>query len=396
MPVEKQQQDQTIHGPGDDGPAFREEASEPCGESDGEFDEESDKESEGQRTVLFTIRYRDEEWNFDFRETDTVAHLFDELECTFLISASNMKLLLPRGVLPKPHRGMIKPSTDPSTPLAPLHGKTLKLLASEDREVEDVNYMAQRVADRAAARTSRARRPWISTETHQMMALDAKYTFYVVRPLEGLPNPRRSELVLLRLREDPGIKAVMKKHKFKVALLTEMEPLAHTEATHEGTSRTLGLNRNKGEVIELRLRTDAHDGYRDYKTIRKTLCHELAHNVHGPHDAAFWSLCHQIEREVEAADWTTSGHTIGESSRYTIQGRDKEAGQDEGGWTGGEFKLGGEFKVSQHEGNIRGLSRRQILAAAAMARRRQQAITEEISGKTAQERQRSRHDDKTE
>lgn len=392
MPVDKQEQDQTIHGPGDDGPAFREEASEPCGE----FEEESDKESVGERTVLFTILHRDEEWNFDFRETDTVAHLFEELEYTLFIPASNMKLLLPRGVLPKSHKGMIKPSTDPSTPLAPLHGKTLKLLASEDREVRDVNYMAQQVAHRNGARSSRARRPWISAETQRMMALDAKFTFYVVRPLEDLPNPRRSELLLLRLREDPGIKAVMKKHKFRVALLTEMEPLAHTEATHEGTSRTLGLNRNKGEVIELRLRTDAHDGYRDYKTIRKTLCHELAHNVHSPHDAAFWSLCHQIEREVEAADWTTSGHTIGESSRYTIQGHSRESGQDEGGWTGGEFKLGGDFKVGQDQGNIRGVSRRQILAAAAMARRQQQAVTEEILGKTAQERQRSRHDDTAE
>ena len=59
-----------------------------------------------------------------------------------------------------------------------------------------------------------------------------------------------------------------------------MNPAEHT--TQE--SRTLGLNRNRGEVIELRLRTDAYDGYRDYKVIRKTLCHELAHNVHGEHD----------------------------------------------------------------------------------------------------------------
>ncbi len=63
-----------------------------------------------------------------------------------------------------------------------------------------------------------------------------------------------------------------------------MDPAEHTTSE----SRTLGLNRNKGEVIELRLRTDAYDGYRDYRTIRKTLCHELAHGVFSEHDRDVW------------------------------------------------------------------------------------------------------------
>ncbi|KKK13300.1 zinc metalloprotein, partial [Aspergillus ochraceoroseus] len=95
----------------------------------------------------------------------------------------------------------------------------------------------------------------------------------------------------------------MHKHRFSVPLLTEMNPAEHTTTE----SRTLGLNRNKGEVIELRLRTDAYDGYRDYRTIRKTLCHELAHCVHSEHDRDFWDLTAQIEREVERADWKGAG-----------------------------------------------------------------------------------------
>ncbi|RKK78180.1 hypothetical protein BFJ69_g5683 [Fusarium oxysporum] len=153
-----------------------------------------------------------------------------------------------------------------------------------------------------------------------------------------------------------------------------MEPLSHTQTTHEGTSRILGLNRNQGEVIELRLRTDAHDGYRDYKTIRKTLCHELAHNVHGPHDRNFWDLCHQIEREVDAADWKSGGHTIGETSRYTVSGRDEEEEdypEDFGGWTGGEFVLGGVKNNS-----TAGMSRREVLAQAALERQRKEVDSE--------------------
>lgn len=162
----------------------------------------------------------------------------------------------------------------------------------------------------------------------------------------------------------------MRKHKFTVPLLTEMNPIEHTQSNHEGTTRTLGLNRNAGEVIELRLRTDAYDGYRDYKTIRKTLCHELAHNVHGPHDRNFWDLCKQIEKEVEAADWRSGGKTVGNDEVYEGHGEDEEV-DDHGGWTGGEFVLGASAAGgAESTGNVDtgGMSRRETLARAAEER----------------------------
>lgn len=149
----------------------------------------------------------------------------------------------------------------------------------------------------------------------------------------------------------------MSAHRFRVGVLTEMDPAAHT--THEG--RTLGLNRNRGEVIELRLRTDAGDGYRDYGVIRKTLCHELAHNVFGEHDRRFWDLTRQIEGEVERGDWKSGGRALTSEVFY-------EPGEEEvdgGGWTGGEFVLGGG-------GEGQGLSRREAMAKAAEERRRRQ------------------------
>lgn len=150
----------------------------------------------------------------------------------------------------------------------------------------------------------------------------------------------------------------MSTHKFSVGVLTEMDPAQHT--THE--SRTLGLNRNQGEVIELRLRTDAYDGYRDYKIIRKTLCHELAHNVFGEHDRNFWDLTHQIEREVERGDWKSGGRALTNEVFY-------DPGEEEvdgGGWTGGEFVLGGVG------GNGAGLNRREAMAKAAEERIKRQ------------------------
>lgn len=141
--------------------------------------------------------------------------------------------------------------------------------------------------------------------------------------------------------------------------------MEHTQSNHEGTSRTLGLNRNRGEVIELRLRTDAYDGYRDYKTIRNTLCHELAHNVHGPHDRNFWDLCKQIEKEVAAA--SSSGHTLAGDEEF-YEGGSSEDVHDHGGWSGGEFVLGAGKAMGESSTQSHGLSRREILAKAAEER----------------------------
>lgn len=165
-----------------------------------------------------------------------------------------------------------------------------------------------------------------------------------------------------------------------------MDPVQHT--TRE--SRTLGLNRNKGEVIELRLRTDAGDGYRDYKTIRNTLCHELAHNVWGEHDRNFWDLCGRIQKEVERDDWNSGGRSLGGESYYqpvTDRGMMEEV--DHGGWSGGEYTLAGSGDAANKHA---GLSRRQILAQAAEERMKKASL---VHGSSANENAKLPSDDRT-
>ncbi|KUI73777.1 hypothetical protein VM1G_11933 [Cytospora mali] len=218
---------------------------------------------------------------------------------------------------------------------------------------------------RSAARTSKA-------TSRRRDPSDGEYTFQRVEPLPGFTNAERSRAFLLRLKEDPGIRAAMRKHKFSVGLLTEMDPASNTQSSHEGTTRLLGLNRNRGEAIELRLRTDAYDGYRDYKTIRNTLCHELAHNVFGPHDRDFWDLCHQIEREVQAADWKSGGHTVAEGEFYQSPEDDVP---DHGGWSGGTYVLGGAGNGGSS--GTQGLTRRDIIARATEERLRKKQQAED-------------------
>ncbi|KAK5095497.1 hypothetical protein LTS08_008139 [Lithohypha guttulata] len=246
----------------------------------------------------------------------------------------------------------------------------IKAIGTPIKDVQKLNDTAAQMAARKRAREA-ARREGRHTKSTpnrdwKKVQEEATYTFHAIEPLKYLPNPEKSRRYLERLANDPGIKASMRKHKFSVGLLTEMNPAEHT--THE--SKTLGLNRNAGEVIELRLRTDSYDGYRDYKVIRKTLCHELSHNVHGEHDRKFWDLTKQIEKEVESNDYLHGGHKLSQDEFYDPDDVYEDDHADGGGWKGGEFVLGGVA-------DDRGLSRRDIMARAAMSRIQRQKEADE-------------------
>lgn len=129
-------------------------------------------------------------------------------------------------------------------------------------------------------------------------------------------NPPASEALRLMhtLAADRGIVAVMNKHRWRVGIMTEMAPEGYV-----GVSPVciLGLNKNKGEEISLRLRTDDLKGFRKYQSIKKTLLHELAHMVFSEHDANFYALDKQLNQEADALDWTRSTrHTLSGAQKY--------------------------------------------------------------------------------
>ncbi|KNE58772.1 hypothetical protein AMAG_18301 [Allomyces macrogynus ATCC 38327] len=96
----------------------------------------------------------------------------------------------------------------------------------------------------------------------------------------------RARAFLDKLRNDTGIRGIMKQYKWRVGKLIELSPTEHT---------ILGYNRSKGQVIALRLRTDDFDGFRHYDTMRKVLLHELAHMVWSEHDENFHALNRRAE-----------------------------------------------------------------------------------------------------
>ncbi|GAB7366636.1 hypothetical protein MBLNU230_g8619t1 [Neophaeotheca triangularis] len=297
--------------------------------------------------------------------TATIQDLSETVSTLLQIPPSNQKFLI------TPKTGLLKPPfPNPSLPLSDLTTKKILLLGTTTTELSNLETAleSRRLQIQARQKSLSAGRKttaYKSVDSAKTQA-EARYTFHSIKPLPYLPNPARSKQYLETLASDPGIKAAMRKHQFSVGLLTEMDPVMHT--THE--SKTLGLNRNRGEVIELRLRTDGGDGYRDYKVIRKTLCHELAHNVHGEHDRKFWDLMKVIETEVERGDWTRGGRSVGGQGAEFYNPGDEGVGEgefeDEGGWVGGEYVLGGGGSAGE------GLSRRDVIARAAEERVKRQ------------------------
>ena len=326
----------------------------------------SDDEVEPEVAFTLTVHLHGQPKELRFYDNGaTIQDLSDTVAEELHIPPSNQKFHI------TPKTGLLKPPFKDSTlPLQPLQEKKIVLMGATTAEVEelesDIAERRARISKRRDAQRAGRRVKASKSRDWKKVQDEARYTFHTIKPLSYLPNPEKSQRFLERLRDDAGIKSSMRKHGFSVGLLTEMNPAEHT--THE--SRTLGLNRNRGEVIELRLRTDAYDGYRDYKVIRKTLCHELAHNVWGEHDQHFWKLCREIELEVDKNDWRRGGRSIGDEEFFNPEdeGVDEEA--DDGGWTGGEYTLGGS--ESSSEATEGGLSRREIMARAAEERIRRQ------------------------
>ena len=127
------------------------------------------------------------------------------------------------------------------------------------------------------------------------------YRFHGLKPLAVLPEGVTPDVPaaaqrLKELSEDPAILAIMKKHQYQVGCLSEMPPEGQVGVSPECL---MGLNKNAGQEILLRLRTDDGLGMRPYQSVIPVLLHELTHNVWSDHDDRFKRLCSQLPREYK-------------------------------------------------------------------------------------------------
>lgn len=139
------------------------------------------------------------------------------------------------------------------------------------------------------------------SQTNAATTCDRKFgEFRALDVPEGCPPKEQALELLKNLAMDPGVVGVMQKHGWKVALLSEMPPEGKVGLSEKCL---LGYNRNRGQEIALRLRTDDWRGFRKYLTVRQTLLHELAHMEYDEHDNLFKALNSKINKECNSFDW---------------------------------------------------------------------------------------------
>jgi hypothetical protein len=194
-------------------------------------------------TTTLQVSFRGQTMSVTLPSTSTVLDLKESLSTTTSIPPANQKLL---------SRGQRLQDTDT---LSSLSGSKLMLLGTPPKTISEIN------SHKPIIRTRSPYAVKLAPSQSASATPDITYTFHRIVPLPHLRNANLAHDLLDRLVHDRGIIAIMKKYKWSVGALVEMDPAEHTYVDH----KTLGLNRNKGEVIELRIRTDEYAGFRQYR-----------------------------------------------------------------------------------------------------------------------------------
>lgn len=97
--------------------------------------------------------------------------------------------------------------------IAHLNGAKITLQVPTVKDIQDLKTSSEAVKAREE-RIAAHRRAAVPARSTKKSQTDSKYTFLRIEPLPGLPNPDRSREFLVKLANDPGIKAAMRKHEF--------------------------------------------------------------------------------------------------------------------------------------------------------------------------------------
>ncbi|KAF8654517.1 hypothetical protein HU200_061708 [Digitaria exilis] len=303
---------------------------------------------EENRTARISVTWRGKQLDVDADPRCTVKEFGQLLQDLTSVKPETLKLIVPQST----NRGskLITPFSDPHSSLtlneaAISEAKPIRMMGVFDDEIEEVSDNGKRSdlriigfdeeEQRLRQRTSG--RPQFSLKLPQGQYIFCDFRTLHLPGIELNPPPSEALKRMHMLACDPGIIAIMNKHKWQVGIMTEMAPVGYVGVSPKCI---LGFNKNMGEEISLRLRTDDLKGFRKYESIKKTLLHELAHMVHSEHDANFFALNKQLNEEAASLDWTKStGHML--SGRKIFDSYEDEFDL-EPGITAAGHRLGGE------------------------------------------------------
>ncbi|KAG7034872.1 hypothetical protein SDJN02_01665 [Cucurbita argyrosperma subsp. argyrosperma] len=265
------------------------------------------------------VLWRGTKYVVEISSDSTLRDLGEKLLKLTEVQADTMRLIVPQ--FSSKSSKMLYPFSDEDGFLA-LHkisifkdNKPIRMMGVSKNEVDEV-LKNEKKNERIAGFDEEEQRlkQRMSSKRQGLLKLpEGPYVFCEFRTLQipGIElNPPASEALkrMHMLAADPGIVAIMNKHRWRVGIMTEMAPVGYVGVSPKCI---LGFNKNHGEEISLRLRTDDLKGFRKYESIKKTLLHELAHMIYSEHDANFYALDKQLNEEAATLDWTRSkGHTL--------------------------------------------------------------------------------------
>ncbi|KAL5222448.1 hypothetical protein ABZP36_027161 [Zizania latifolia] len=274
---------------------------------------------EEKRIARISVTWRGRQLDVDADPSCTVKEFGQLLHDLTSVNPETLKLIVPQST----NKGskLITPFSDPYSILtlkeaAITDGKPIRMMGVFNDEIEEVSDNGKRPdlriigfdEEEQRLRQRSSGRPQIPLKLPQGQYIFCDFRTLHLPGIELNPPPSEALKRMHMLACDSGIIAIMNKHRWRAGIMTEMAPIGYVGVSPKCI---LGFNKNMGEEISLRLRTDDLKGFRKYESIKRTLLHELAHMVHSEHDANFFALNKQLNDEAASLDWTKSrGHML--------------------------------------------------------------------------------------
>ncbi|SNX88080.1 uncharacterized protein MEPE_06791 [Melanopsichium pennsylvanicum] len=331
-------------------------------------------------TLNLIIVYRRQEQALRYlTSSSTVYELRQAIEKLIYVPTDKQKLLLPRsaGVADlniNHHHHDTDTRTLVDIGLAGKHGVKITVLGPSSHELETLYQQETEMQKRNAPRQyhpSMLRGTKPRSTTTPGCSISPFGTIYA-HPTTPASSPLHSKITdyLSRLSRDPGILHICALHNFRIGALTELLPWEHPGL--------LGLNENAGQRILLRIRTDDAEGFRDYKTSRRVLVHELAHNKIADHPPEFKILNSELNAQIAAFEQSkqNGAHQLIEGHVYEPSAPTPCSGSS------GGHRLGGTWS-SSNQANTAEERRQRILMATMRRLEREEQEIEQSCGSAA-------------
>ncbi|XP_042491779.1 uncharacterized protein LOC122071487 isoform X2 [Macadamia integrifolia] len=252
-------------------------------------------EAEKQSALIILVIWRGKKLNVEMESSDTFKEFGHKLQKLTNVKADTMRFLVPRSM--DEGSKLFTPFSDEHSSLslqeASIHErKPVRMMGVFEEEIEEIKQNAKedlRIVGFDEGE-KRVRQKILDRPQTSLRLPQGTYTFcdFYTLQIPGIElNPPATEALrrMHMLAADPGIIAIMNKHHWRVGIMTEMAPEGYVGISPKCI---LGYNKNRGEEISLRLRTDDLKGFRKYENIKKTLLHEL------------------LNEEAASLDWTRS------------------------------------------------------------------------------------------